>query len=90
MPNIPSPSVCPYKIVVNSDEVQESRNWCINHLGKIPLKKVRKVEVYNTETCTWLHRLRDSKMCRIFYFQEWSDALHFALSRHTTPTIHKR
>lgn len=90
MANQPPVKNFPYRVIVNSEEVRDSRIWCIWEYGKIPLKRVRGVDVYDEENSFWIHRLNNSKVKRIFFFRHKSDALKFCLSRHTHPDIEKR
>jgi hypothetical protein len=80
----------PYRVVVNSEEVRKSRRWCIEEYGNIPLKRVRRCDVYDEANSTWVHRLNDQKVRQMFFFRYRNDAMKFCLSRETHPEIEKR
>lgn len=80
----------PYRVVVHSEEVRDSRHWCIEEYGHIPLKRVRKFDVYDDENSTWIHRLHDQKVGQMFFFRYRNDAMKFCLSRESHPEIEKR
>lgn len=81
---------CSYRVIVNPEEVRDSRRWCVQEYGRIPLKRVRKVDIYDEENCRWIQRINDQALRQMFFFRYRDDAIKFCLSGETHPEIEKR